>query len=187
MPTRLTSALVATGLVVVSAAGLRLSEIGSDFDLIRGVSGTSVAVNDGEVTVSRAEVGTSLITYGRLGERTDGMFVVVTVVSAATGRDRLTFGNAALVDGDTHYDAFSTLSSVRADPGFQTTTQLTFEVDPRRLDGDVALELHPYEIVAGYQERLHIRLADDITVAGWAAEARGRSLEIDFPKQRALP
>lgn len=186
-PTRLTATLLATGLVALSAVGLKLSEIGSDDQLIRGAAGTPVTVNDGEVTVSRVRVGTALITYGRLSERTDGVFVVVTVVAAATGRDRLAFGNAALVSGDAHYDAFSTLDSVTAGPGFQTATQLTFEVDPRRLDGDAALELHPNEIVSGYQERLHIRLGDHSAVTGWAAEARGRTLEITSPEQQAVP
>ena len=47
--------------------------------------------------------------------------------------------------------------------------------------------MHPNEIVSGYQERLHIRLAEDATVNGWAADARGRTLEITTPQQRALP
>lgn len=187
MRNRVIPTLVAVGMVALSAVGLRASEVGSDGELVRGSSGRPVAVNAGEVTVSRVRVGTGLIEYGRLSERTDGMFVVVTVVAAATGRDRLAFSNAALVSGDTHYDAFSTTDSVRAEPGFQTTAELTFEVDPRRLDDDAALELHPNEIVSGYQERLHIRLAEDATAAGWAAQARDRTLEVASPSQRAVP
>lgn len=187
MKARVISSLVAVGLVALSAVGLRASEVGSDGELVRGTSGRPVAVNAGEVTVSRIRVGTGLIEYGRLSERTDGMFVVVTIVAAAAGRDRLSFGNAALVSGDTHYDAFASIDDVRADPGFQTTAELVFEVDPRRLDDDAALELHPNEIVSGYQELLHIRLAEDATVAGWAAQARDRTLEIASPAQRAVP
>ena len=39
MPNRLVSGLVAAGLVAVSAVGLKLSETGSEFELIRGVAG----------------------------------------------------------------------------------------------------------------------------------------------------
>ena len=187
MSSRLISSLVGLGLVAIAAAGLQLSEVGSEHQRMTGTFDKPVQVNAGEVRVSRVRVATALETYGRVSEQTDGVFVIVTVTGAATGRDQLAFGNPALVSGKVRYDGYFSSSGIRADPGFESTTDLAFEVDPAHLDDDVALEMRPSEIVSGYQEQLHIELGQAAEPGSWAAAARDQVVDVRSPERRAIP
>jgi hypothetical protein len=79
--------ILAIALVGLSAAGLRLSEAPEEtnFEVINGVFGKPVSVNNGEVTVSQVKVGTALKQFGEIKDRTDGIFVAITMTGAATG------------------------------------------------------------------------------------------------------
>lgn len=185
--------LVALGMVVAAALGLRLSERGATFEEVTGAVGSPVRVRDGSVSVSRVRVGQTLERSGST-ETTSGMFLVVTVVGSATGRDPLSFGHVNLVDGDTTYDEFYDLT-LQADPGFESTIELAFEVDPVRIDADVALELRPSETIKGYQEHLHLELvgADQPGEApagdprSWSTAARDHQVTLTRMSKRALP
>jgi hypothetical protein len=62
------------------------------------------------------------------------LFVAVTVTGAATGPRQLNLGSAELVSNDVRYKSYR-LSAVTAAPGFKTSTDTLFEVDPARIDG----------------------------------------------------
>jgi hypothetical protein len=85
--TKLVPILAAIALVGLAAAGLRLSEPAEEknFEVINGVVGHPVKINNGEVTVTQVRVGTALKRFGEIQDRTDGMFVAVSVTGAATG------------------------------------------------------------------------------------------------------
>jgi hypothetical protein len=168
---------VAVALVGLSAAGLRLSEPPEEtnFEVINGVFGKPVKVNNGEVTVSQVKVGTALKQYGEVRDRTDGMFVAVSVTGAAS-----------LLSGDIRYEGYQLGAGLGADPGFQTSVESVFEVDPAQIDG-LTLEMGSNEILHGYQERVRIRLG--VTPANaeqWRAAAAG-VLEPATPTTRAIP
>jgi hypothetical protein len=179
---------VAVALVGLSAAGLRLSEPPEEtnFEVINGVFGKPVKVNNGEVTVSQVKVGTALKQYGEVRDRTDGMFVAVSVTGAATGPKKLELQAARLLRGDIRYEGYRLGAGLSADPGFQTSVESVFEVDPSQIDG-LTLEMGSNEILHGYQERVRIRLG--VTPANaeqWRAAAAG-VLEPATPTTRAIP
>jgi hypothetical protein len=179
---------VAVALVGLSAAGLRLSEPPEEtnFEVINGVFGKPVKVNNGEVTVSQVKVGTALKQYGEVRDRTDGMFVAVSVTGAVTGPKKLELQAARLLSGDIRYEGYQLGAGLGADPGFQTSVESVFEVDPAQIDG-LTLEMGSNEILHGYQERVRIRLG--VTPANaeqWRAAAAG-VLEPATPTTRAIP
>ncbi len=105
---KLVPIVVAVALVGLSAAGLRLSEPPEEtnFEVINGVFGKPVKVNNGEVTVTQVKVGTALKQYGEVRDRTDGMFVAVSVTGAATGPQQLELQAARLLSGDVRYEGY---------------------------------------------------------------------------------
>jgi hypothetical protein len=66
--------LVAITLVGVSAVGLRLSDPEEKrYQVVRGVPGEPVTINHSELTVNRVRVGTVLVEYEQIQDRTPGM------------------------------------------------------------------------------------------------------------------
>jgi hypothetical protein len=185
---KLVGVLAAIALIVLSAVGLQLSEPeGKKFQVISGVPGETIKVNNGEVTVTRVRVGTFLIKRNEISARTPGMFVVVTVTAAATGPKDLKLTEAQLLSKQVRYDEYETLGGLIATPGFQISSDTVFEVDPARID-DLTLEMWPRESISGYQE--HVRITLDITADNaeqWRAAAEYRGLEVARETTRAIP
>jgi hypothetical protein len=183
---KLAGVLAAVALVAVSAAGLRLSDPEDTFQVVSGVPGEPLTINDGELTVDRVRVGTALMEYDEVRDRTAGMFVAVTVTGAATGPRQLNLGSAELVSNDVRYKSYR-LSAVTAAPGFKTSTDTLFEVDPARIDG-LTLEMWQNESISGYQQRVRIPLG--LTAANadqWRAAARDHGIEVSLNTTGAIP
>lgn len=180
--------ILAIALVGLSAAGLRLSEAPEEtnFEVINGVFGKPVSVNNGEVTVSQVKVGTALKQFGEIKDRTDGIFVAITMTGAATGPKPLELAAARLLSGDVRYEGYQLSAGVTAQPGFQTTVDSVFKVDPAQMD-DLILELGSNEVLHGYQQRVRIKLAlRPASAEQWRAAARG-VLEPTTSTTRAIP
>jgi hypothetical protein len=184
---KLAGVLAAIALVAVSAVGLRLSDPKGTVDMVSGVPGKPVTFNDGELSVDRVRVGTVLTQNDEVRDRSAGMFVAVAVTGAATGPRELSLGSAELVSKDVHYKTYG-LTSVFAAPGFKTSTDIVFEVDPSRVEG-LTLEMWRNEVISGYQQRVRIPLG--ITAANanqWGDAARGWGIDISLSNStRPIP
>ena len=185
--TKLAGVSAAIALIVVSALGLRLSEPEEKFQVISGRPGEAIKINDGEVTVTQVRVGTFLREYDRIADRTPGMFVAVTVTGAATGPKDLKLTSARLLSKQVRYDSYQALGGLIASPGFQTSLDLVFEVDPAQID-DLTVEMWPNEVITGYQERARVKLGITADNAEqWRATARDRGIEVSRETKRAIP
>ena len=184
---KLAGVLAAIALVAVSAVGLRLSDPKSTIDMVSGVPGKPVTINDGELSVDRVRVGTVLTQNDEVRDRSAGMFVAVAVTGAATGPRELSLGSAELVSKDVHYKTYG-LTSVVAAPGFKTSADIVFEVDPPRIEG-LTLEMWRNEVISGYQQRVRIPLG--ITAANanqWRDAARGWGIDVSLSNStRPIP
>ena len=184
---KLAGVLAAVALVAVSAVGLRLSDPKGTVDMVGGVPGKPVTFNDGELSVDRVRVGTVLTQNDEVRDRSAGMFVAVAVTGAATGPRELSLGSAELVSKDVHYKTYG-LTSVFAAPGFKTSMDIVFEVDPARIEG-LTLEMWRNEVISGYQQRVRIPLG--ITAANanqWRDAARGWGIDISLSNStRPIP
>ena len=179
--------LTAVALLAVSSLGLRLSDPEEQkFEVINGVVGKPVKINNGELTVTQLRVGTILKQFGQRQDSTDGMFMVIRVTGAATGPKPLELNASRLLSGDFHYEGYQSSSGVNAQPGFETTVDVVFEVAPAHID-DLTLEMGSNEILRGYQQRVRIQLG--ITPANaeqWSATAKGL-IEPMTATNRAIP
>jgi hypothetical protein len=179
--------LAAIALVALSAIGLRLSDPDEQkFQVINGVVGQPVKVNDGEVTVTDIRTGTVLKQFGQIKDSTDGMYMVIRVTGAATGPRPLELNAARLLSGDVRYEGYQTSTGVNPQPGFQTTVDVVFEVAPAQIDG-LTLEIGSNEILHGYQQRARINLG--ITPANadqWRSGSKGLIEPVDNTT-RAIP
>jgi hypothetical protein len=184
---KLLPVILAVALVGVSAAGLRLSEPEEkSFEAINGIIGEPVKVNNGEVTVTRIRVGNAIRQYGEIRDQTAGMFVAVSVTGAATGPKPLELQKVRLLSGEVSYEGFELSAGFTAQPGFQTSVESVFEVDPGQID-DLTLELRSNEIISGYQERVRIGLGVTPAIAEqWRAVSEG-VLEPATDTTRAIP
>lgn len=181
---RVVGAVLAILLVTVAAVAERLSdpnsseEYGSS-DVRRAPVDASVDYQSGSLRVSDVRVGTQ-VTDGRNSFATKGLFVVTTVSLGASGRDEVKVSSSRLLasGGVTYLPAF-TFSSVSADPGFETTQDLVFEVDPTRVAG-LTLELWDKGLVFRYFQRTQTPLG--ITAANqarWVDAGRDRTVDVD--------
>ena len=116
------------------------------------------------------------------------MFVVVHVDAEATGPDKLSLQSATLLaDGGLSYGTYDALAGVSAETGFAVSTDVTFEVDPARID-DLTLELYETEYISGYQQRLRIHLGVTAGNADrWRAAAKDQVLTPVDASTRAIP
>jgi hypothetical protein len=168
--TRLVTLAIVLGCVVLATVGIRFTDRQEGFQVVRAKLGSTVSINEGEVSVDNVRVGDRLFEDGAVTDRTPGMFVVVQVTAAATGSESLVLSESQLLSGDRVYKVYSALSNITVVPGFQTKQDLVYEVDPHRIDG-LTVELWRLEVVSGYHQRVRVPLgissrnADD-----WRAE-----------------
>jgi hypothetical protein len=184
---KLVPILFAAALVGVSAAGLRLSEPDEKrYEAVNGVIGKPVKVDNGEVTVTRVRVATALRQYGEIRDQTDGMFVAVSLTGAATGPKPLELHKTRLLSGEVSYEGYELSGGLSTEPGFETSIDSVFEVDPAQID-DLTLEMRSNEIISGYQQRVRIRLGVTPGIAAqWRATADG-VIEPATDTRRAIP
>lgn len=147
--------LVALCCVVVSSVGLQVSDRPDDIQNISGARNEPIGFGDGTVTVGDVRVGQALDRFDQV-THTAGMFVVVQVSLWARGNSTLSLGSIKLRSGDRTYDSYES-ASMRIEPGFEQTSDVTFEVDPQRIDG-LTLQLSQAEIVSGYHQQLLVQL-----------------------------
>lgn len=174
---RVVAAVLAILLVTVAAIAYRLSDPDTDSELIRMPLDTTTAYQSGNLRVSDVRVGSEII-EGDDHYQTRGLFVVVSVAAQATGRDAVVVSDSRLQTrgGVTYLPAFDPI--VRAEPGFQSSQDFVFEVDPARLD-DLTLELWNQGFVYRYYERTQTSLGITPTNARqWAAAGAGRALTV---------
>ena len=170
LPPRLVTVLITLACVVLAAVGIRVSEPDDNFQVVRGTVGAPVSLNEGEVMVSDVRVGDSLFEDGDVTSRTAGMFVAVHVTGAAPDREKLVLGSARLLSGDRVYLPY-TLTNLTVVPGFQTSLDLVFEVDPAGIEG-LTLELWRGEVVVGYHQRVRVPLGfTRRSLADWRNQA----------------
>ena len=175
--TKLTGVLAAIALIGLSAVGLQLSEP-EKFQVISGMPGETVKINNGEVSVTQIRVGTFIEEYDQIGDRTPGMFVAVHVTGAATGPKELKLTEARLLSKDVRYERYKIAGGLNISPGFQTSFDTVFEVDPAQID-DLTIEMWANEVISGYQQRVQIKLG--VTAANaeqWRAAARTTGIEV---------
>ena len=171
---RLVRVLVAMALVALAAVGLRLSEAEENFEVVRGVVGEPVALHDGTATAGEVRVGTALSQDNQVHLETPGLFVVVSIELAATGSRDLPLHDARVLAGSRRYDALRGPNVGPVPPGFSSTTDVVFEVDPAVL-ADLTLELAPGGVLTAYAEhaRIHLGITRDNAEA-WRAAGRDR-------------
>jgi len=183
---RVVAAVLAILLVTAAALAQRLSDPDTEYELIRAPLDQATAYESGRLRVSDVRVGSEIV-QGDDHYRTQGLFVVVNVAAQATRRDAVVVADSRLrADGATYLSAFDPI--IRAEPGFETSQDFVFEVDPARLD-DLTLELWDQGFVYRYYQRTQTALG--ITPANarqWAEAGAQRSLTVPRNKlTKALP
>lgn len=186
--TRLVSVLIGLALIVVAAAGYRLSTPQLDFQVLRGTLGEFHRYHTGTAQVSEVQVGTR-IAEGDAEVGTPGLFVVLRLRVQAPGDVEVHIQNVQLLAGDgTTYEPFLGGQQVFADPGFETTGEVVFEVSPSRID-DLTVQVWDAKFVVGYSQRLRVHLG--ITAANasqWVQAGQGQVLEVESSDTtRGLP
>ena len=181
---RVVGAVLAILLVTVAGIGERLSDPSSSTeyassDLLRAPLDETVDYQTGTLRATDVRVG-SQIRDGDDAFSTKGLFVAVNVTVSATSRDAVRASDSRLLadDGVTYLPAFSLGSSVVADPGFATTQDLVFEVDPSRIAG-LTLELWDQGITYRYFDRSQTPLGITAANAGeWAQAGADRTVDV---------
>jgi hypothetical protein len=174
---RLVRLVVAIALVALAAVGLRLSDDEDNFEVVRGVLGEPVPIHGGVVTASDVRVGTALLRFDEVEARTAGLFVVVRVQIGATGTKAVSSPDARVLSGDRRYARFRPVGAGITQPGFETSVDAVFEVDPAAID-DLTVELYPVELVSGFTQRVRVHLG--ITPGNadqWRTAGRDQVLE----------
>lgn len=175
---RVASAVLAVLLVTVAALGYRLSEPDGENELVRAPLDQTVAYASGTVRVSDVRVGTT-VREGDHEWRTLGLFVVVGVTLSAGGRDGLLISDTQLRtrSGATYSNVVGS-QVIKADPGFETSQDYVFEVDPQRMD-DLTLEVWRKGVTYRYYERLQTPLGiTRANVEQWRQAGAGRLLVV---------
>lgn len=175
---RLIAVLITVACIAVATLGLRLSEP-TEYESSKARLGEPAEFLGGSLTVEKVRVGTILTREGELQLTTEGLFVVVTVTVAAR-EAKVSASDSVLVSDKYRYDAIDGFDLVDAEPGFQTTKDLVFEVDPHHM-ADLALESRKTELIVGYHERALVSLG--ITKGNaeqWWQAGKGR--EVDYAR-----
>jgi hypothetical protein len=176
--TRLISMVVGLALIVIAAVGYQLSKQQDNFQIIRGTVGNLSRYDQGPAGVSDVRVATELYD-GNSHVTTTGMFVVVHLTVQAPKSDQVHIQETQLLSQHTTYTAFGLGDTVFADPGFETSRDVAYEVNPQRID-DLTVQAWDTLIVVGYQQRLRVHLG--ITAANaaqWVAAAQGQRIRLD--------
>jgi hypothetical protein len=116
------------------------------------------------------------------------MFVVLSVTGSASGPGPLNLGSSILISGNRVYSSYTTLNRLQAETGFETSIDLAFEVDPRRID-DLTLELSEGEVLSGYHQRIRVPLGISTENADlWRGAAARQSVEVrPYGDTRVIP
>jgi hypothetical protein len=185
-PRRLTALLLAGACVAVATVGLRFTDRKDDLEIIRGRVGQSIHVRGGEVQVTAVRFGTALASRGEVKDRTNGMFVVVTLQVSNTGTEKLQLTESKLLSQDVTYSSFSFTGGPTVEPGFRTTSDVSYEVDPARID-DLTIDLYDAEFITGYSQHARISLGVTATTAEqWRASGRGAVVELAEESRRGI-
>lgn len=186
---RVVAILVAIACFTVAAVGFRVSGPADNFRVIRATVGQTITLAGGDLTVDKVEVGTALSTRDEVSARTAGMFVVVQVRWAnPDSSEKVSIGAAQLVTPGRTYIAYSSNSIVTASPGFETTVDFRFEVDPTQIDG-LTLEMWDSGIITAYEDRARVQLGITRDNAdAWRAAAKDRVPPVaPSSESKALP
>jgi hypothetical protein len=155
---KVVSVLLAVVLLTLAAIGYRLSDDDRDFAVVRGGYGEFAGLGSGTVRVDDVRVGTRLVAGSGDPIPTGGLFVVLRVTVRDTGRDALRLNNFRLLATGTTYAPTGSLGAVAADPGFEGSADVAFEVAPERMT-DLTLEAWSTQgFVVAYGERLRVHL-----------------------------
>ena len=177
---KVVSVLLTVALLTLAAVGYRLSDDDQDFSVVRGGYGAFTGLGSGAVRVDDVRVGTRLVAGSDDPIPTGGLFVVLHVTVRDTGRDALRLNNFRLLAENTTYEPTGSLGAVAADPGFEGSADVAFEVAPDRMT-DLTLEAWSTQgFVAAYGERLRVYLG--ITAeneAAWRDAGQDRRVTAD--------
>lgn len=178
--TKLLSVLVALACVAVGAVGLRVSDAGDEFSVVKAQVGKPVGLNEGRVVVDAARVGTALSSRGEVSARTTGMFVVVQVtLSNPDAAETVRVNQAELLTATHTYASYSSSPVMSAAPGYAETVDLRFEVDPAQIDG-LTLQIWSSGFLVGYHERLRVQLGiTGDNAEQWRAAAREQVVDVE--------
>ena len=185
-PHRLTSLALAVACVAASTAGVRFTDREHDMEIIRGRVGQSLHVRGGEVEVTDVRFGTALAERGEVTDHTNGMFVVVTFQVSNTSNEDLRLTESKLLSHDRTYSRFGISGGPSVAPGFRTSSDVAYEVDPSRIN-DLTVDLYQPELIGGYAQ--HIRVGLGVTAATadrWRASGQGTVVEIAEDSRRGI-
>lgn len=173
--------IVAFACVIVAAVGLKVSESPDEWDNHPGIVGQPVPLGSGVLIVNKIEMGTALERNGDVEAETKGAFVVVNLTLQAP-TEKTIVGQFDMTSGKRKYGIFAT-SNISATPGFQTTNDFVFEVDPEQMD-NLALRIWQTELVSGYRERavIHLGITPD-NAEQWRKSAANRVLEVQTTQE----
>jgi hypothetical protein len=182
---RLTSLALATACVAVSTVGVRFTDREHDMEIIRGRVGQSLHVRGGDVEVTNVRFGTALAERGKVSDHTNGMFVVVTFqVGNTTEELRLT--ESKLLSRDITYSRFGIGGGPSVEPGFRTSGDVAYEVDPSHID-NLTVDLYQPEIIGGYAQ--HVRVSLGVTAATadqWRGSGQGTVVDMAEDSRRGI-
>lgn len=186
---RVVSAVTFVLLVTVAMIGYRLSDPSrQSYELLTTQLDRPVAFAAGRVVVSDVRIASEL-KRREVVTTTPGAFVVVRVGVQATGREKVTVADTELHVGGRTYAPVETLGvAITADPGFESSDDVAFEVDPGDLSG-MTLQVWNSGFITRYEQRVQTSLG--VTPANaerWARAGRqGRVSVGSQAETRALP
>lgn len=178
--------LIAFACVIVAAVGLKVSEPETEFDDNISVIGQPVPMGTSSLIVNKIKTGTTLERNGEVEAETEGIFVVVNLTLQSHEQKTVLTG-FEMTSGDRTYGLFAS-NNISAPPGYQTTNDFVFEVDPQEID-NLALRMWQAGFVSGYQERavVHLGITPD-NAEQWRASAANRVLEVQTTQDtRVIP
>jgi hypothetical protein len=185
-PGRLTSLALAVACVAMSTVGVRFIDREHDMQIIRGRVGQSLHVRGGDVEVTDVRFGTALAERGKVTDHTNGMFVVVTFQVGNTSTEELRLTESKLLSHDITYSRFGIGGGPSVEPGFRTSSDVAYEVDPSHID-DLTVDLYQPEIIGGYAQ--HVRVSLGVTAATadqWRASGQGTVVDIAEDSRRGI-
>lgn len=182
---RVLAAIVALACIVVAAAGLKLSEPDPAFVDTLTVVGRTIDLNGAEFTVTNVRSASKLDLQFDHTATTSNLFLVITAQLAAP-RLKTSLGSATLVQGSLTYSDY-TDATLNPAPGYVSTADFIFEVDPSRLTG-LKLQIAEVEIIHGIEARGVVDLG--ITGANAARLQAGRGQTVtarQYPQSAVMP
>lgn len=191
LPPRLASVLLAIGCVAVATVGLRSTQPDVDardynVQIVPGRVGQAVHIRGGELEVTNVRFGSALAEYGEVSDRTAGMFVVLTIEASDTGTKDLQLTDSRLFSHEITYDSYGFPGGPLVNPGFRSTLDVAFEVDPDLID-DLTLDIYQSQLISGYAQHARISLGITAeTAERWRASGRGRTLEVGKESRQGI-